>query len=482
MLASSLAGQGEFNLVGRTGQWPDLIALCKLRRPDAVVADVGTRVGETIGWVKLLRARCPGVHVLMVYDHLSEQEIAEARDSGVGTLVPYTHGIDGLSQALRRVGAAQQPVGNRLSGRELEILALMSSGHSVPEMASILDLSPHTVENYKRHLYSKLDVGSQTQAVSRAVALGLIDRPAPRKRPPAAAVTGPGRTTLVVVGGQPGQSLDSVMQSLLSPQRGFAVERASGQVTSKDRIRWRGHRVVTVLVDPQPEDWRLTKVLESPTVVVFSGGLDHPTITALTGRGAAGVVPADRISDHLDHVIALVGDGYTAIQVAPPQAPTRPPGRRADRRTTDPPKLSAREQDILRSVARGHTVRQTALALGIATKTVENLQAHLFSKLGVHSRVAALNVAQVLGLVQLPPGDLRAVPAREPGPEPALANGPARETGREPASMEGREQAPAAAHESGAAQAQTPAPAREPARARASTAADGKGPGGSPSD
>jgi two-component system nitrate/nitrite response regulator NarL len=403
MLASFVAAQGEFTLVGRTGQWPDLIALCKLRRPDAVVADVGGRIGDTIGWLKLLRARCPGVHVLMVYDHLSEQEVAEAREAGVGTLVPYTHGLDGVAQALRRLGAGHQTPGNRLSGRELEILALMSSGHSVPEMAALLDLSPHTVENYKRHLYSKLDVGSQTQAVSRAVSLGLIDRPVPRKKPASARANG--RTTLVLVGGQQGPAADRVMQCLLSQQRGFAVERAVGTISGKDRIRWRGHRVMIILVDPKPEDWSLMQVVEAPAVVVTPAQLDQAGITALTGRGAAGVVPVNRVEDHLSHVLALVADGYTTIQVAPTQVPPRAPGRRADRRTTDPPKLSAREQDILRSVARGHTVRQTALTLGIATKTVENLQAHMFSKLGVHSRVAALNVAQVLGLVQLPPGE-----------------------------------------------------------------------------
>ncbi|MDQ1647617.1 MAG: two-component system, NarL family, nitrate/nitrite response regulator NarL [Cryptosporangiaceae bacterium] len=416
MLASFVAAQGEFTLVGRTGQWPDLIALCKLRRPDAVVADVGGRIGDTIGWLKLLRARCPGVHVLMVYDHLSEQEVAEAREAGVGTLVPYTHGLDGVAVALRRIGAGHQPAGNRLSGRELEILALMSSGHSVPEMAALLDLSPHTVENYKRHLYSKLDVGSQTQAVSRAVSLGLIDRPAPRRKPAAAARPN-GKTTLVLVGGQQGPAADRVMQCLLSQQRGFAVERAVGTISAKDRIRWRGHRVLTILVDPKPDDWGLMQVVEAPVVVVSGGQLDHAAITAFTGRGAGGVVSVSRVEDHLSHVLALVADGYTAIQVAPSQAPTRPPGRRADRRTTDPPKLSAREQDILRSVARGHTVRQTALTLGIATKTVENLQAHLFSKLGVHSRVAALNVAQVLGLVQLPAGEAPVSggqPARQP--------------------------------------------------------------------
>jgi DNA-binding CsgD family transcriptional regulator len=64
------------------------------------------------------------------------------------------------------------------------------------------------------------------------------------------------------------------------------------------------------------------------------------------------------------------------------------------------PALTAREYDILRSIGRSHTVRQTARTLGIAVKTVENTQGHLFRKLGVHNRAEALAAAYSLGLLQ----------------------------------------------------------------------------------
>lgn len=76
------------------------------------------------------------------------------------------------------------------------------------------------------------------------------------------------------------------------------------------------------------------------------------------------------------------------------------------------PKLTAREYDILGSIARGHTIRQTARTLGIAVKTVENTQARLFRKLGVRNRMETLSTADALGLIdravvpvgQAPPG------------------------------------------------------------------------------
>ena len=68
------------------------------------------------------------------------------------------------------------------------------------------------------------------------------------------------------------------------------------------------------------------------------------------------------------------------------------------------PELTARESDILQSVARGYSIRQTARALGISPKTVENIQTRLFRKLGVRNRAAALAVADALGLLpDLPP-------------------------------------------------------------------------------
>jgi DNA-binding NarL/FixJ family response regulator len=75
--------------------------------------------------------------------------------------------------------------------------------------------------------------------------------------------------------------------------------------------------------------------------------------------------------------------------------------------------LTGRERDILQCIAQGDSVRQTARALGVAEKTVENLQSLLYRKLGVHNRVEALAVAVSQGL--MPP----AQPCRT-RPEPRI--------------------------------------------------------------
>jgi LuxR family transcriptional regulator, maltose regulon positive regulatory protein len=61
-----------------------------------------------------------------------------------------------------------------LSGRELEVLALMAAGESNAEIAGRLFVSTTTVKTHVNNLYRKLGTSSRTRAVARARELGLI--------------------------------------------------------------------------------------------------------------------------------------------------------------------------------------------------------------------------------------------------------------------------------------------------------------------
>jgi DNA-binding CsgD family transcriptional regulator len=154
-----------------------------------------------------------------------------------------------------------------------------------------------------------------------------------------------------------------------------------------------------VLVDPRPTDWPSSASLGVPVIVVYSA---EPTLATLVDallRGASAIMHLDQVSTDLASVLALVRRGYVTISVE----------RFADLaawmaggfagHASGPPQLTARERDILASIADGHTVRQTARSLGIAAKTVENTQARLFRKLDARNRVEALTVAYRLGLI-----------------------------------------------------------------------------------
>jgi len=64
-----------------------------------------------------------------------------------------------------------------LSEREREVLRLIAEGLSNQQLAARLYLSPHTIKVHTRNIYGKLGVTSRTQAVAKARALGILDRP-----------------------------------------------------------------------------------------------------------------------------------------------------------------------------------------------------------------------------------------------------------------------------------------------------------------
>ena len=70
--------------------------------------------------------------------------------------------------------AGSSGLAERLSKRELELLAPIAEGLSNQEVAGRRCLSPQTVRVHARNIYSKLDVGSRTQAVARARLLGFL--------------------------------------------------------------------------------------------------------------------------------------------------------------------------------------------------------------------------------------------------------------------------------------------------------------------
>ena len=69
-----------------------------------------------------------------------------------------------------------QPLPDRLSGRELEVLQLLASDLDGPDIARHLVVSLHTVRTHTKAIYAKLGVNSRRAAVSRARQLELLHR------------------------------------------------------------------------------------------------------------------------------------------------------------------------------------------------------------------------------------------------------------------------------------------------------------------
>ena len=61
-----------------------------------------------------------------------------------------------------------------ISPREYEVLTLIAKGQSNKEIAESLFLSTNTVKTHSSNLFAKLDVKRRTQAVQKAMELGLL--------------------------------------------------------------------------------------------------------------------------------------------------------------------------------------------------------------------------------------------------------------------------------------------------------------------
>ena len=161
-------------------------------------------------------------------------------------------------------------------------------------------------------------------------------------------------------------------------------------------------------------DWPVVAELGIPAVLVHSSPLDPPELAEALACGASALVATDRVDAHFLSVLRMVSQGYLVVASTPMRPLIGAVRARWDERAprgSELPELTSRESDILRSLARGHSIRQTARALGIAPKTVENVQTRLFRKLGVRNRSGALAVADAFGLL----------PAQPPAPAQSLA-------------------------------------------------------------
>jgi LuxR family maltose regulon positive regulatory protein len=75
---------------------------------------------------------------------------------------------------IKPIIAQTQPLPEFLSTRELDVLRLMVSGYSNPEIARELVVSVGTIKTHTSHIYSKLNVRNRAEAVKRAIDLKLI--------------------------------------------------------------------------------------------------------------------------------------------------------------------------------------------------------------------------------------------------------------------------------------------------------------------
>jgi two-component system nitrate/nitrite response regulator NarL len=132
-------------------------------------------------------------------------------------------------------------------------------------------------------------------------------------------------------------------------------------------------------------------------VMLLSVEVDAAVAYDVIEAGAAGYLSKDVEADELCDAIAAVGRGQTVL------APEVQAGIASEirlRRSDERPILSERERQILGLVADGLTAPQMARRLHLSVGTVKTHLLHVYEKLGVCERAAAVAEAMRRGLLE----------------------------------------------------------------------------------
>ena len=139
---------------------------------------------------------------------------------------------------------------------------------------------------------------------------------------------------------------------------------------------------------------RAIRALDAPPYVLVLTNYDTDgDILGAVEAGASGYLLKDAPPDELLAAVRAAAAGESAL--APVIA-----SRLMERVRSPRVSLSARELEVLRLVASGASNGDVAASLHITDATVKTHLVHVFSKLGVSSRTAAVSSARTLGILR----------------------------------------------------------------------------------
>ncbi len=129
---------------------------------------------------------------------------------------------------------------------------------------------------------------------------------------------------------------------------------------------------------------RLRRELPEVEAVALTSVLDDRSVVGAVRAGAMGYLLKDARAEELCQAIRAAAAGQVQLS---PQAAARL--LEEMRSPQSPERLTERETEVLRLVARGESNRAIARTLSIAEKTVKTHVSNLLSKLGLSSRTQA---------------------------------------------------------------------------------------------
>ena len=183
----------------------DALELVNAVRFDVAMLDLGLPDGSGVEVVQALREKQPEAQSVVVTIHEDDDHLFPALQAGAFGYLLKEQTREQLSEQLQRISQGEPPLSPsiarrgiqyfttqarqqhmrepdnvtphvQLTDRENEVLLRVAKGFTLPEIGVQLNLSRHTIADYVKQIYRKLNVSSRAEAALEAQRLGLFRR------------------------------------------------------------------------------------------------------------------------------------------------------------------------------------------------------------------------------------------------------------------------------------------------------------------
>lgn len=171
------------------------IELCRRHQPDIVLLDINLPGLSGFEITHRLHRASPASRVIVLAQHAKSPFPTRILDAGASAYLTrdcdaaeLLEAIDTVRQGGRYIGTeaakqlalsllpgtADSPF-DELSAREMEVMLKLTEGNRVPDIASMMCLSPKTIATYKYRIYDKLGTRSEVDLVRMAMRYGILE-------------------------------------------------------------------------------------------------------------------------------------------------------------------------------------------------------------------------------------------------------------------------------------------------------------------
>ena len=187
-VAAVLQRQEDMRLVGEAENGAEAVERFRALKPDVVLMDLQMPGLTGLEAIQALRAEAPNARIVVLTTYDGDVQAFQAMKAGAAAYLLLKSSLrKELVDTIRDVHAGRRrmspemaekvavhSIDERLSEREIEIVRLVSEGHSNKQIARALAISEETVKAHLKSIFGKLDVTDRTHAVTVAARRGII--------------------------------------------------------------------------------------------------------------------------------------------------------------------------------------------------------------------------------------------------------------------------------------------------------------------